>query len=120
MYFRDSTRRYGPRVYHSIQLVECYRHPETRRPTTRVIASLGDLTKLEEGDKAGLLVSLARALGVLDLVNLSSEELSLADLSAAAAQSRSVGAMWAILEVMRQLHIPQVWGELTSGKRNHR
>jgi len=28
--------------------------------------------------------------------------------------------MWAILEMMRQLHIPQVWEELTSGRKNHR
>jgi len=28
--------------------------------------------------------------------------------------------MWAILEMMRQLHIPQVWEELTAGRKNHR
>ena len=120
MYFRDSTRRYKDRISHSLQLVECYRHPETRRPTTRVLASLGDLTKLDEGKRMALVVSLARALGVLDLVKFSSEEIALADMGAATARTRSVGAMWAILEVMRQLHIPQVWEELTSGRKNHR
>jgi transposase len=120
MYFRDSTRRYKDRIYHSIQLVQCYRHPETRKPTTRVIASLGDLSKMDEGDRLSLVVSLARALGVLDLVHLSSDEIALADMSAATARARSVGAMWAILEIMRQLHIPQVWEELTSGRKNHR
>ena len=120
MYFRDSARRYKDRIYHSLQLVECHRHPETRKPTTRVIASLGDLSKIDEGDRLALVVSLARSLGVLDLVNLSSDDLTLADMGAATARSRSVGAMWAILEMMRQLHIPQVWEELTSGRKNHR
>jgi len=120
MYFRDSIRRYKNREYHSLQLVECHRHPETRKPTTRVIASLGDLSKIEEGDRLALVVSLARALGVLDLVNLTSDELALADMGAASARARSVGAMWAILEVMRQLHIPKIWQELTAERKNHR
>ena len=120
MYFRDSTRRYKDRLYHSLQLVECHRHPETRKPTTRVIASLGDLSKIDEGDRMALVVSLARALGVLDLVTLSSDEIAVADMGAATARTRSVGAMWAILEVMRQLHIPEVWEELTAGRKNHR
>ena len=120
MYFRDSVRRYKDRTYHSLQLVECHRHPETRKPTTRVIASLGDLSKIEEGDRLALVVSLARALGVLDLVNLSSDDLALADMGAATARARSVGAMWAILEVMRQLHIPKIWQALTAERKNHR
>ncbi len=119
MYFRVSTRRYKDRTYNSFQLVECHRHPETRKPTTRVLASLGDLSKLDEGDRMALVVSLARALGVLDLVKLDSEELRLADLGAATARARSVGAMWAILEVMRQLHIPEVWEELVADRKNH-
>ncbi len=118
MYFRDSVRKYKAREYHSVQLVECHRHPETRKPTTRVLASLGDLSKIEEGDRLSLVVSLARALGVLDLVNLSSEELTLADMGAATARTRSVGAMWALLEVMRQIHIPQIWKELVDGRKN--
>ena len=119
MYFRVSSRRYKDRTYNSFQLVECHRHPETRKPTTRVLASLGDLSKLDEGDRMALVVSLARALGVLDLVKLDSDELRLADLGAATARARSVGAMWAILEVMRQLHIPEVWEELVAGRKNH-
>ena len=119
MYFRVSSRPYKDRVYKSFQLVECHRHPDTRKPTTRVLASLGDLSKLEEGDRMALVVSLARALGVLDLVKLDSEEIRLADLGAATARVRSVGAMWAILEVMRQLHIPEVWEELVAGRKNH-
>ncbi len=46
MYFRNSIRRYKDREYHSVQLVERHRHVETRRPTTKVVASLGDLTEL--------------------------------------------------------------------------
>jgi len=80
MYFRDSIRRYKDREYHSVQLVECYRHPETRRPTTKVLASLGDLTELKAEDRLAMVKSLARALGVLDMVDLSGEELMLSEL----------------------------------------
>jgi transposase len=118
MYFRDSIRRYKDRSYHSLQLVECYRHAETRRPTTKVIASLGDLSCLETKDRIALVVSLARGLGVLDLVKLSSEEIALADISAATSKAQSVGAVWAVLELMRQLHIPQIWESLVSEKKN--
>jgi transposase len=118
MYFRDSVRRYKDTAYHSIQLVASVRHPETRKPTTQVIASLGDLSSLDEAGKLGLIVSLSRVLGVLDLVTLSSAELALADLSAASAKARSVGAMWAILEILRQLHLPDIWQEITADRGN--
>jgi transposase len=118
MYFRDSVRRYKNREYHSVQLVECFRHPETRRPTTKVLASLGDLTDLTGADRLSMVQSLARALGVLDLVGLSSDELALAELGDADAKARSIGSMWAILGIMQQLTLPEMWEQLVSGRKN--
>jgi hypothetical protein len=118
MYFRDSVRRYKNREYHSVQLVECFRHPETRRPTTKVLASLGDLTDLTAADRLSMVQSLARALGVLDLVGLSSDELALAELGDADAKARSIGSMWAILGIMQQLTLPEMWEQLVSGRKN--
>ena len=118
MYFRDSIRRYKDREYHSVQLVECYRHPETRRPTTKVLASLGDLTDLKAEDRLAMVRSLAKALGVLDLVGLSGDELAMAEIGDATARARSVGAMWAILGIMRQLQLPEIWDELVATRSN--
>jgi len=120
MYFRCSTRRYKDREYHSYQLVESYRHPETRRPTTRVIASLGDLSTMDEGQRHKLLASLARALEIQLPEGLSGAELAGLDLSGATAKARPIGAMWAILELMKQLEIPQSWKQITAGRRNGR
>ena len=118
MYFRDSIRRYKDREYHSVQLVECYRHPETRRPTTKVLASLGDLTGLKAADRFAMVRSLAKALGVLDLVNLSGDDLAMPEIENASARARSVGAMWAILGIMQQLQLPEIWDELVATRSN--
>jgi len=118
MYFRDSIRRYKDREYHSVQLVECHRHPETRRPTTKVVASLGDLTELKAEDRLSMVRSLARALGVLDLVDLSAEELALAEVGEATARARSIGAMWGILGIIQQLQLDQTWQDLVAGRSN--
>ena len=82
MYFRRSSRRYKDRTYYSYQLVSTHRHPETRRPTTKVHASLGDLSKIKEEDRTALVVSLARALGVMKLMGFTDEELEALKVSA--------------------------------------
>ena len=109
MYFRLSKKTVNKNTYTSTQLVHTIRHPVTRKPTTRVIASLGDLSELDESKRLALIVSLSRALGMADLVKWTGEDLALADLEGATAKARSVGSMWAVLQVMRQLHMPQIF-----------
>jgi transposase len=118
MYFRCSPRRYKDRKYLSYQLVESHRHPETRKPTTRVIASLGDLSKMDDEARLKLVASLARVLEVEGGAGATPPELAGIDLSDATSRARSIGAMWAILELLRQLHLPQAWAEITSGRKN--
>ncbi len=63
-------------------------------------------------------MSLSRVLGVLDLVKLSSDELALANPAAAAAKARSVGAMWAILEIPWQLELGETRAEIMAHRGN--
>ncbi len=118
MYFRCSARRYKDREYLSYQLVESHRHPDTGRPTTRVIASLGDLGKMDESARLKLVASLAHVLEVESTAGAVGTELAGVDLTGAGARARSIGAMWAILELLRQLHLPQAWAGITSGRKN--
>jgi len=118
MYFRCSVRRYKDREYLSYQLVESHRHPSTGRPTTRVIASLGDLSKMDDDTRLKLVASLARVLEVETATGAAGSDIAGVDLEGATAQARSIGAMWAILELLRQLHLPQIWAEITSGRKN--
>jgi len=64
MYFRCSNKRSDGKIYRSVQLVRSAQHPETKRPTTRVIASMGDLVRLPERQRVSLVLSFARILGV--------------------------------------------------------
>jgi len=118
MYFRCSARRYKDREYLSYQLVESYRHPDTGRPTTKVIASLGDLSKMDDDARLKLVASLSRVLQVEGVTAAGAGDLAGVDLSGATAQARQIGAMWAILGLLRQLHVPQMWAELVSGHKN--
>lgn len=118
MYFRRSSRRYKDRTYHSFQLVSTHRHPETRRPTTKVHASLGDLSKLKEEDRTALVVSLARALGVMNLMGFSDEELEAADMNAVTARTQSIGVMWACLGILEQIRLPQAWQRIVTKRKN--
>lgn len=118
MYFPCSARRYEDREYLSYQLVESYRHPDTGRPTTKVIASLGDLSKMDDETRLKLVASLSRVLEVESVTAAQGDDLAGVDLSGATAQARQIGAMWAILGLLRQLHVPQMWTEMVCGYKN--
>lgn len=118
MYFRLSKKNVGDKTYTSTQLVHTIRHPISRKPTTRVLATLGDLSGLDEAKRLALVASLSRALGMADLVGGPGQGLAPADLEGATAKARSAGSMWAILEVLRQLHVPQTFGALVADRGN--
>ena len=101
--------------YRYLQIAESYRDPESRRPKSRHIASLGRLDKLEDADIDGLVNGLLRAAGrpTLDALDegISEEHTTFEP-------ARDLGDIWAITHIWHQLKLAQTIARTLRARRH--
>lgn len=99
-----------------LQIAESYRDPDTRRPKTRHIASLGRVDQLEASDVDGVINGLLRATGRPELEAL---EEGVTEQTTTFEPARDLGDIWAITQIWHQLRLAQSLSRVLRRRRHH-